>query len=144
MTARLALALALDRDSAANSHSHISLTDTPPMLPLLIHNISLNPTSTPVEAFSLPWGEPLSSTLQPPDIILAADCCYFEPAFPLLLDTLDILLRMKEGSVCYICFMKRRKADLGFVRKAKKRFDVVDGGLDDPEREVWQKEGIFL
>ena len=141
---RLALALALDKASITGSRSHIHLSDIPPMLPLLEHNISLNPTTIAVKALSLSWGEPLPSTLDPPDVILAADCCYFEPAFPLLLDTLDELLRSKEGSVCYFCFKKRRKADLGFVKMARKRFEVVDGGLDDPERSTWQREGIFL
>ena len=146
MTNRLALALALNRTSYVNHDTHVSLTDTPPMLPLLRHNISLNSsfTSTSIQAFPLSWGEPLPSNLAPPDIILAADCCYFEPAFPLLLETLEQLLRSKEGSICYFCFKKRRKADLGFVRMAKKRFDVREGGLEDPEREVWQREGVFL
>jgi len=114
------------------------------MLPLLTHNISLNPTSTPITAFPLSWGEPLPPTLQPPDTILAADCCYFEPAFPLLLDTLERLLGGKGGTMCYFCFKKRRKADLGFVKMARKRFEVVEGGVDDLERGVWQREGIFL
>lgn len=82
--------------------------------------------------------------LRPPDIILAADCCYFEPAFPLLLDTLEQLLHSREGAVCFFCFKKRRKADLGFVKMARKRFDVKEGGRDDPERAQWQREGIFL
>ncbi len=46
--------------------------------------------------------------------------------------------------MCYFCFKKRRKADLGFVKMARKRFEVVEGGEDDPERGVWQREGIFL
>lgn len=79
-----------------------------------------------------------------PEIILAADCCYFEPAFPLLLDTLEELLSNKEGATCYFCFKKRRKADMGFVKMARKRFDVKEAGKDDPERGVWQREGIFL
>lgn len=46
--------------------------------------------------------------------------------------------------MCYFCFKKRRKADLGFVKMARKRFEVVEGGGDDPEKGVWQREGIFL
>ncbi len=140
----LALASALSTPSSLNPPSHISLTDIPSMLPLLTHNISLNPISTPITAFPLSWGEPLPPTLQSPDTILAADCCYFEPAFPLLLHTLERLLGGKEGAMCYFCFKKRRKADLGFVKMARKRFEVVEGGEDDPERGVWQREGIFL
>lgn len=46
--------------------------------------------------------------------------------------------------MCYFCFKKRRKADLGFVKMARKRFEVVEGGGDDPEKGAWQREGIFL
>lgn len=46
--------------------------------------------------------------------------------------------------MCYFCFKKRRKADLGFVKMARKRFEVLEGGEDDQERGVWQREGIFL
>ncbi len=46
--------------------------------------------------------------------------------------------------MCYFCFKKRRKADLGFVKMARKRFEVVEGGGDDPEKGVWQREGMFL
>lgn len=114
------------------------------MLPLLEQNASLNSTSSSVEVYPLSWGDPLPSTLRPPDIVLAADCCYFEPAFPLLLDTLEQLLSGREGAVCFFCFKKRRKADLGFVKLARKRFHVREGGMDDPERAIWEREGIFL
>ena len=122
------------------------MTDVPSMLPLLEENIALNQNESPVQSLPLPWGEPLPATasFRPPDIILAADCCYYEPAFPLLLNTLDELLRTVPGACCYICFKKRRKADLGFVKLARKRFDVENGGLDDPKKPLWQREGIFL
>jgi len=46
--------------------------------------------------------------LASPDIVLAADCVYFEPAFPLLHET---LLRLTErGDVqVYMAYKKRRK-----------------------------------
>ena len=34
---------------------------------------------------------PIPTTIQRPDLILAADCVYFEPAFPLLVQTLSEL-----------------------------------------------------
>jgi hypothetical protein len=47
------------------------------------------------------------------DLVLAADCVYFEPAFPLLIQTLRDLSRMGEAQRCkteiLFCYMKRRK-----------------------------------
>ena len=62
----------------------------------------------------------------------------------MLLDTLEQLLSGKEGAVCFFYFKKRRKADLGFVRMAKKRFGVIEAGWDDVERGRWTREGIFM
>ena len=116
------------------------------MLPLINANITLNPTNVSIHSLSLSWGEPLpvAQSFRIPNIILAADCCYYEPAFPLLLDTLDELMGQASDVCAYFCFKKRRKADLGFLKMARKRFAVRDGGLDDPKRKVWQREGIFL
>lgn len=122
------------------------VTDVPSMLSLIQQNIALNAAGTSVQALPLSWGEslPAISSFSVPMIILAADCCYYEPAFPLLLKTLEDLLGAASDACCYFCFKKRRKADLGFVKMAKKRFKVTDGGLDDPQRGIWQREGIFL
>ncbi|KAL8704906.1 MAG: hypothetical protein Q9201_001975 [Fulgogasparrea decipioides] len=122
--------------------SHIYLTDLPPIFPLLEHNIALNNPQTPTSAHILEWGSPLLSTLPSnPDILLAADCVYFEPAFPLLLQTMRELIRPE--TVCYFCFKKRRRADMGFVKMARKVFEVNDV-VDDPDREVWGREGVHL
>jgi len=113
------------------------------MLSLMQSNIALNNLSpTNVQASIYDWGTPVPSSIpNPPDIILAADCVYFEPAFPLLLQTLQDL--MGEETVCYFCFKKRRRADLGFVKSARKVFKVEDVE-DDPEKGVWGREGLFL
>lgn len=42
-----------------------------------------------------------------PDIILAADCVYYEPAFPLLVRTLSDL--SGESTEVLFCYKKRRK-----------------------------------
>lgn len=42
------------------------------------------------------------------DLILAADCVYFEPAFPLLVKTLVDLVPDKSVEVLF-CYKKRRK-----------------------------------
>jgi hypothetical protein len=77
-----------------------------------------------------------------PDTILAADCVYFEPAFPLLLQTLGDLLTLCPSATIYFCFKKRRRADMHFLAKAKKTFKVVE--IEDDERPVFSREGLFL
>ena len=146
MLGRLAIATGLTHYSEAYGDTHITVTDIPSMLPLLEENVELNPTLIDVQSMGLSWGQPLSASasFRVPDIILAADCCYYEPSFPLLLDSLDDLLEYASEGICYFCFKKRRKADLGFVKMAKKRFDVKDGGLEDSRRAIWQRDGIFL
>lgn len=105
-------------------------------------NISLNNLTTKVSASIYDWGTSPPSTIPShPDIILAADCVYFEPAFPLLQKTLQDLIG--ENTVCYFCFKRRRRADLGFMKTARKLFDVKEVE-DDVDREVWSREKIFL
>ena len=53
-------------------------------------------------------GEPLRAELQKKvDMLLAADCVYFEPAFPLLVQTLVDLVH--EDTEVLFCYKKRRK-----------------------------------
>jgi hypothetical protein len=113
------------------------------MLPLIQENIHLNKLSdSEARAAVLDWGdlETLRS-LPRPVVILAADCVYFEPAFPLLLSTLEGLL--DDDAVCYFCFKKRRKADFRFLKQAKKKFDMtlVTEGIDI---DYWRRESISL
>lgn len=77
-----------------------------------------------------------------PDVILAADCVYFEPAFPLLLQTLEELLELSKDAAIYFCFKKRRKADMQFMKKAKKKFLVEE--IEDQDRETFTREALFL
>ena len=46
---------------------------------------------------------------QRPNVILAAECVYFEPAFPLLMQTLKDLFVLNEDAIVYFCFKKRRQ-----------------------------------
>ncbi|KAA6410280.1 MAG: S-adenosyl-L-methionine-dependent methyltransferase [Lasallia pustulata] len=119
----------------------LHITDQSPMLPLMRQNILLNDLSPTVQAHILDWSTAISTAPPQPDILLAADCVYFEPAFPLLLETMQRLIG--PATVCYFCFKKRRRADLGFVRRARKMF-VVRGVEDDPDKGVWEREGLFL
>ncbi|KAL8681829.1 MAG: hypothetical protein Q9186_002061 [Xanthomendoza sp. 1 TL-2023] len=50
---------------------------------------------------------------------------------------------MSPDAVCYFCFKKRRRADMNFVKMARKSFVVTDV-KDDPDEEVWRREGIHL
>lgn len=121
------------------------------MLALMQQNISLNLLEDSVAASVLDWGSssselhPVSgsspSTTRYPDVILAADCVYFEPAFPLLQQTLEDLIG--PTTVCYFCFKKRRRADVHFMAKVKKHF-LVEEVADDPDRSVYARENIFL
>ncbi|RMD41723.1 hypothetical protein DV735_g3407, partial [Chaetothyriales sp. CBS 134920] len=122
----------------------IHITDQEPMLALMQRNILLNKLSGTVEASVYNWGEdpPAQLGLEGghPDILLAADCVYFEPAFPLLLHTLQDLVG--PNTTCYFCFKKRRKADMRFIRDMKRTFDVAQVKYADQEKDV--RDSIFL
>ena len=115
------------------------------LLPLQAHNIALNHFPPQIiESAALPWG-PLPADLRNvyrhPDVVLAADCVYFEPAFPLLLETLSALLGSEDRqTVCYFCMKKRRKADMRFVKESRKKFEVVEV----KEEVVLEDKGVFL
>jgi predicted nicotinamide N-methyase len=120
----------------------LHITDQEPMYELMKQNIALNGLDSRVVASIYDWGAPTPAHLPPkPDIILAADCVYFEPAFPLLQQTLKDLIG--ENTVCYFCFKRRRRADLTFVKTARKMFNV-DEVDDDPDKEVYSREKLFL
>lgn len=112
------------------------------MFSLMEDNIRLNHVQSAVTASILNWGEPIPDHIPPrPDIILAADCVYFEPAFPLLIATLHDLLG--PDSVCFFCFKRRRRADLRFMKMAKKFFDVQEV-RDDLSASTYNRENLFL
>ena len=147
----LALALALARGSRTTKP--IIITDQIPMFSLMQQNIALNSLHAAAMAELLDWGSPISLSIENhfarpgpgaeepyPDVVLAADCVYFEPAFPLLLQTLHRLLGPQ--TVCYFCFKKRRKADWRFVKEMKKKFEVADVAYE--ERKKDSREGIYL
>ncbi|KAF3006145.1 hypothetical protein G7054_g4713 [Neopestalotiopsis clavispora] len=120
------------------------ITDQLEMFSLMGHNIELNQMQGQVKPAILNWGEPLAQQVVDfkPDVILAADCVYFEPAFPLLLATLSDLLNLCPSATVYFCFKKRRRADIQFVKKAQKAFHVVE--LQDEDRPIFSRQGLFL
>lgn len=76
------------------------------------------------------------------DIILAADCVYFEPAFPLLAQTLVDLVPDQSVEILF-CYKKRRKADKRFFALLKKHF-MWNEVLDDQNRLDYSREAISL
>jgi protein N-lysine methyltransferase METTL21A len=127
-----------------NLNHSILLTDQLPMLNLMEKNISLNGLQSRASALVYDWGsQPIPqfpSSSGQPDVVLAADCVYFEPAFPLLLQTLSDLIGPE--TTCYFCFKKRRKADMRFIKDMKKIFDVSE--IDYKDRDCDRREAIFL
>lgn len=113
------------------------------MFDLMKRNILLNNLGTSVKASLYDWGTtpPPSTIPTHPDVILAADCVYFEPAFSLLQQTLQDLIG--PNTVCYFCFKRRRRADLQFMKTAKKMFEVREVE-DDPDKEIYSREKLFL
>ena len=106
-------------------------------MPLLQKNIALNKSNIRDTSLVLPsvlsWGQDLPPGIpEEPDVILAADCVYFEPAFPLLLETMRELIG--QETVCYFCFNKRRRADEDMTKILGKMFEVeaIRGPVSTP------------
>ncbi|KAK0615847.1 putative methyltransferase-domain-containing protein [Bombardia bombarda] len=129
---------------ACHLETPMYLTDQEEMEELMHHNISLNGLDDQVKARILNWGEPLSQEIVDfkADTILAADCVYFEPAFPLLMQTMQDLLAASPSATIYFCFKKRRQADMRFLKAAKKTFQATE--IEDEDRPVFSREGLFL
>ncbi|KAK4122455.1 hypothetical protein N657DRAFT_576241 [Parathielavia appendiculata] len=135
--------LTVARGCASLEHP-LYLTDMVEMESLMQHNISLNGLDDRVRARVLNWGEPLSQEILDfkPDIILAADCVYFEPAFPLLMQTLQNLMALVSTATIFFCFKKRRRADMQFLKAARKAFTITE--IEDEDRPTFSREGLFL
>jgi predicted nicotinamide N-methyase len=131
--------LAMARGCSVNMPIYI--TDQESMLPLMEENIKINGLSN-VKAVVLNWGRPPPSSIPArPAVVLAADCVYFEPAFPLLISTLEQLLGPE--SVCYFCFKRRRRADMRCIKQIKKIFDVVEI-RDYADYDIHARANLFL
>lgn len=144
--------LAVANGCQTSNGGKLFITDQIPMLSLMKTNITMNSLDSKVQAAVYDWGTTLPASITSrlsastedatvyPDIVLAADCVYFEPAFPLLLQTLKDLIG--PTTVCYFCFKKRRKADLRFIRDMKKTFSVQEISYEDVRENV--QNSIFL
>ncbi|KAJ8588755.1 hypothetical protein M405DRAFT_874209 [Rhizopogon salebrosus TDB-379] len=117
------------------------ITDQAPLLDIMRQNVMLNNLQSQVSVCELNWGEKLSLEIPPPDLILAADCVYFEPAFPLLVQTLSDMT--VSSTDILFCYKKRRKADKRFFTMLKKKFTWKEVE-DDPNRKIYNSEAISL
>ncbi|KAI9805581.1 MAG: hypothetical protein M1825_000832 [Sarcosagium campestre] len=142
----------------------VHITDLPSMLPLLQLNVTLNKLESRVQASVLSWGDPIPSWIpKNPSMILAADCTYHEPAFPLLLSTLlalssgaDIdsiqdnekvnITKNNNGdgttAVIYLGWKKRRHADLRFLAMVRKLFQLRE--ISRGREGVQDEAGVIL
>ncbi|KAG6833836.1 hypothetical protein H0H87_011770 [Tephrocybe sp. NHM501043] len=122
------------------------ITDQAPLLDIMRRNVLLNNLNATVAVAELDWGGPLPTSLPVPDLILAADCVYFEPAFSLLVQTLcdlvDARVDDKETEILF-CYKKRRKADKRFFGMLGKVFTWTEV-TDDPDKEAYNREAITL
>ncbi|KAK1228887.1 Protein-lysine N-methyltransferase efm6 [Marasmius sp. AFHP31] len=121
--------------------SHVWITDQAFLLDMMKENVSKNNLASKCTVAELDWGTPVPANIPRPDMILAADCVYFEPAFPLLVQTLCDLVGDKTQVL--FCYKKRRKADKRFFAMLKKKFiwTQVD---DDPNRPIYERDSIAL
>ena len=111
------------------------------MLALMQHNVTLNNLEEEVTTSVYNWDQDKSPESVRPDVVVAADCVYFEPACPLLQQSLRDVIGPEP--TCYFCFKKRRRVDLRFMKAVNKEFSV-EAVTDDPDREVYGRENIFL
>ncbi|KAF9008792.1 putative methyltransferase-domain-containing protein [Cyathus striatus] len=107
----------------------------------MCNNVDINNLSSRVAVVELNWGEPAHDEIPRPHMILAADCVYFEPAFPLLVQTLDNL--SNSSTEILFCYKKRRKADKRFFSLLKKKFSWTEIA-DDPNHSIYTREAISL
>ncbi|KAA1466003.1 hypothetical protein DENSPDRAFT_830731 [Dentipellis sp. KUC8613] len=132
---------------AAQLGARVWITDQAPLLPIMQRNIDFNNLSTTVIATELNWGSALPACMPRPQLILAADCVYFEPAFPLLVQTLSDLVPAgspeSEDPEILFCYKKRRKADKRFFTLLKKHFTWTDIE-DNPDRAEYTRDAISL
>lgn len=158
----------------SKASAHVLDWGSTPTIPASVSEIlQPSPTSLPIDittpdsaSASASWPQHQPPHQTRPDIILAADCVYFEPAFPLLLHTLQNLLQRPANlssppdltspansiaratattppqPICYFCFKKRRKADWRFIKQLKKKFCVLE--IDYGDKDQDRREGIYL
>ncbi|KAG5651714.1 hypothetical protein H0H81_007719 [Sphagnurus paluster] len=122
------VAAKLAHSDASAGDGHVWITDQAPLLDIMRRNTRENALEEQVSVAEFNWGTPLPVDIPVPDLVLAADCVYFEPAFPLLVQTLAALVDAREDrgsrgeTEVLFCYKKRRKADKKFFSLLRKSF----------------------
>jgi hypothetical protein len=123
---------------AARLGARVTVTDLPHVLQNLQRNVELNVEEVEacggsLDVQPLRWGVREDVTAfrsQPPDLILASDCVYYDTLFEPLMLTLKHLCEAGEnqkvplGPVLLLAHLRRWKKDGHFFRMAAKSFDV--------------------
>ncbi|CAN6647159.1 protein-lysine N-methyltransferase Efm6p [Trichomonascus vanleenenianus] len=121
----------------------IWITDIERLVPLMEKNIELNNLDKIVKARTLNWGESLPEyAAEDIDVILAADCVYLESAFPLLEKTLLDLTESKDIPI-FICYKKRRRADMRFFKAMRKHFTFQEI-KDHADYDLFFPQSVYL
>ncbi|KAF3917509.1 hypothetical protein ABW21_db0207042 [Orbilia brochopaga] len=140
----LAIGLELEQigGDTARTGCEFWMTDMQAMIELMEKNIALNGLQDKMKCGLLDWANPLPEfvTERPVDIVLAADCVYFEPAFPLLQQTLRDIAGPDTEVI--FCFKKRRRADMRFIKSIRKHFVMTE--VKDDGYEGYARESIYL
>ncbi|KAF3916002.1 hypothetical protein AA313_de0209720 [Arthrobotrys entomopaga] len=130
----LAIGLELDQigGEVEKNGCEFWMTDMSAMMELMQENVVFNGLQDKIKCGLLDWADPLPDfvTKKPVDIVLAADCVYFEPAFPLL-----------ERTLCDIAGTDT-EADLRFIKAIRKKFTLTE--IKDEGHEEYTKESIYL
>jgi len=122
-------------------NADVWITDQAPLLEIMKHNVTLNHLEATVKVAELNWGTSPPTNISRPNFILAADCVYFEPAFPLLVATMDDL--SDQTTEILFCYKKRRKADKRFFSFLRKKFTWKEV-TDDSNLHTYNREAITL
>lgn len=137
-TGVVGLGLAMNLDLGRGS---LTMTDLGKVVPILERNILLNGSPPSVNVKELEWGKPPEDqNLTTCDLILLADCIYLEPLFDPLISTL-LEVMQKDGAVAYLCYKKRRKADVRFFKQLKRHFTLQEL---EAEQQRARKDSIHL
>jgi len=122
-------------------NANVWITDQAPLLNIMKNNVALNHLESTVKVAEFNWGTSPPAGIPRPNIILAADCVYFEPAFPLLVTTLNNL--SDSTTEILFCYKKRRKADKRFFDLLRKKFTWKEVS-DDSNLRIYNREAITL
>ncbi|XP_076437996.1 protein N-lysine methyltransferase METTL21D-like [Babylonia areolata] len=116
---------------AASLGANVTVTDLPQFVPLMELNIRDNAASLAgtAQAVALTWGTELDGTVPAaPDLVLLADCIYYEESLEPLVKTVHSLCG--ENTLALCCYEKR---DTGNKPEIERRFLQLMGEVFDKD-----------